>query len=43
MAKKPTVAELMANRGKHQYAMLRVETIEEAAAAVSAASHLSAF
>ena len=29
----PTVAELLANRGKHQYAMLRVETIDEAAAA----------
>jgi len=29
----PTVADLLANRGKHQYAMLRVETIEEAAAA----------
>ena len=32
----PTVADLLANRGKHQYAMLRVETIDEAAAAQTA-------
>ena len=32
----PTVADLLANRGKHQYAMLRVETIDEAAAAAAA-------
>jgi 3-methyl-2-oxobutanoate hydroxymethyltransferase len=31
-----TVASLLANRGKHQYAMLRVETLEEAAAAEAA-------
>lgn len=40
MAKRPTVADLMANRGKHQYAMLRVETIEEAAAAHAAGVEL---
>ena len=33
MARPPTVADLLANRGKHQYAMLRVETLDEAAAA----------
>lgn len=33
MAKRPTVADLRANRGKHHYAMLRVETLDEAAAA----------
>ena len=34
MAKRPpTVADLLANRGRHQYAMLRVETIDEAEAA----------
>jgi hypothetical protein len=32
----PTVADLLANRGKHQYAMLRVETMEEAEAAALA-------
>ena len=32
----PTVADLLANRGRHQYAMLRVETIDEAAAAAAA-------
>lgn len=36
MAKRPTVADLLANRGKHQYAMLRVETMDEAAAAATA-------
>ena len=36
MAKRPTVADLLANRGKHQYAMLRVETMDEAAAAAAA-------
>ena len=36
MAKRPTVADLLANRGKHQYAMLRVESIDEAAAASTA-------
>lgn len=36
----PTVADLLANRGKHQYAMLRVETIEEAAAAHAAGVEL---
>lgn len=36
MAKRPTVADLMANRGRHQYAMLRVETLDEAAAAAAA-------
>ena len=35
-ARPPTVADLLANRGKHQYAMLRVETIDEAAAAHAA-------
>ena len=33
MAKRPTVADLLAGRGKHQYVMLRVETLDEAAAA----------
>ena len=33
---KHTVASLRANRGKHKYAMLRVETLEEAAAAEAA-------
>ena len=36
MAKRPTVADLLANRGKHQYAMLRVETLDEAQAAATA-------
>lgn len=35
-ARPPTVADLMTARGKHQYAMLRVETLEEAAAAEAA-------
>jgi 3-methyl-2-oxobutanoate hydroxymethyltransferase len=34
--KPPTIADLMANRGKHSYAMLRVETLDEAAAAAAA-------
>lgn len=41
MAKRPpTVADLLAGRGKHQYAMLRVETIDEAAAAQAAGVEL---
>ena len=40
MAKRPTVADLMANRGRHQYAMLRVETLDEAAAAAAAGVEL---
>ncbi|MEO8241060.1 MAG: 3-methyl-2-oxobutanoate hydroxymethyltransferase [bacterium] len=41
MAKRPpTVADLLANRDKHQYAMLRVETIDEAAAAHAAGVEL---
>lgn len=36
----PTVADLLANRGRHQYAMLRVETIEEAEAAALAGVEL---
>ncbi|MGV8986105.1 MAG: 3-methyl-2-oxobutanoate hydroxymethyltransferase [Cypionkella sp.] len=40
MSKRPTVADLLANRGQHQYAMLRVETIEEAAAAAAAGVEL---
>lgn len=36
----PTVADLLANRGKHAYAMLRVETMEEAAAAQEAGVEL---
>ena len=40
MAKRPTVADLLANRGKHQYAMLRVETLDEAAAAATAGVEL---
>jgi 3-methyl-2-oxobutanoate hydroxymethyltransferase len=35
-----TVASLLAARGKHQFAMLRVETLEEAAAAEAAAVEL---
>ncbi len=35
-----TVASLLANRGRHQYAMLRVETLEEAAAAEAAGVEL---
>ena len=30
---RPTVFDLLANRGRHQYAMLRVETLAEAEAA----------
>ncbi|MFD1807137.1 3-methyl-2-oxobutanoate hydroxymethyltransferase [Gemmobacter lanyuensis] len=33
MAKRPTIHDLRTMRGKHQYAMLRVETLEEAEAA----------
>lgn len=40
MAQRPTVAGLLANRGKHQYAMLRVETLDEAAAAEAAGVEL---
>ena len=40
MKRPPTVADLLANRGKHQYAMLRVETIDEAAAAAIAGIEL---
>ena len=36
MAKRPTVADLLENRGKRSYAMLRVETLDEAAAASAA-------
>lgn len=39
-ARPPTVADLLANRGKHQYAMLRVETLDEAAAAQAAGVEL---
>lgn len=38
--RRPTVADLLANRGKHQYAMLRVETLDEAAAAEAAGVEL---
>ncbi len=37
---RPTIADLLANRGKHQYAMLRVETLDEAAAASAAGVEL---
>jgi 3-methyl-2-oxobutanoate hydroxymethyltransferase len=37
---RPTVADLLARRGAHQFAMLRVETIEEAAAAAQAGVEL---
>ncbi len=40
MARRPTVADLRANRGKHQYAMLRVETLDEAEAASRAGVEL---
>lgn len=40
MARRPTVADLRANRGKHQYAMLRVETLAEAEAAERAGVEL---
>ncbi len=33
---RPTIADLLANRGKRPYAMLRVETLDEAAAAAAA-------
>ena len=36
----PTVADLLGARGKHQFAMLRVETLEEAAAASAAGVEL---
>ncbi|WP_284162877.1 3-methyl-2-oxobutanoate hydroxymethyltransferase [Frigidibacter sp. SD6-1] len=36
----PTVHDLLGQRGKHQYAMLRVETLEEAAAAAEAGLEL---
>ena len=39
-ARPPTVADLLGNRGKHQYAMLRVETLDEAAAAQAAGVEL---
>jgi 3-methyl-2-oxobutanoate hydroxymethyltransferase len=37
---RPTVADLLVNRGKHQYAMLRVETLAEAEAAAMAGVEL---
>ena len=40
MSRRPTVADLRANRGKHQYAMLRVETLDEAEAAAQAGVEL---
>lgn len=40
MQKPPTVADLRANRGKVNYAMLRVETLDEAAAAQTAGVQL---
>ena len=43
MAKRPTVADLMANRGRHQYAMLRVETLDEAAVIAHCAQHMAGF
>ena len=36
MAKRLTVSDLLDQRGKHQLAMLRVETLEEAEAAARA-------
>ena len=39
-SKRLTVADLMAARGKHQFAMLRVETLEEAEAAEKAGVEL---
>lgn len=36
MAKRPTVADIRANKGRHQYVMLRVETVDELAAAEAA-------
>lgn len=41
MATRPTVADLLANRGRHQYAMLRVETLQEAEAAQKAGVELA--
>jgi 3-methyl-2-oxobutanoate hydroxymethyltransferase len=38
--KPPTVADLRANRGRHPYAMLRVQTLDEAAAAEAAGVEL---
>jgi 3-methyl-2-oxobutanoate hydroxymethyltransferase len=38
--RRPTIADLRANRGKHQYSMLRVETLEEAEAAERAGVEL---
>lgn len=40
MTRPPTIADLRAARGKHQYAMLRVETLDEAAAAHAAGVEL---
>lgn len=40
MAGPPTVADLLAARDRHQYAMLRVETLDEAAAAATAGVEL---
>lgn len=40
MAKRPTVRDLLDARGKHQFAMLRVETLEEAEAAERAGVEL---
>ncbi|WP_210527859.1 3-methyl-2-oxobutanoate hydroxymethyltransferase [Rubellimicrobium arenae] len=39
-SKRWTVADLLANRGTHQFAMLRVETLDEAAAAEAAGVEL---
>lgn len=40
MARRPTIQDLRANRGTHQYAMLRVETLDEAEAAERAGVEL---
>lgn len=40
MAGRPTVADLLAARGRHQFAMLRVETLDEAEAAETAGVEL---
>lgn len=40
MAKRPTVRDLLDARGKHQFSMLRVETLEEAEAAEKAGVEL---
>ena len=37
----PTVRDLMDQRGKHQFAMLRVETLDEAEAAAKAGVELN--